>query len=246
MNTVRHILAGFQQDGLGYTDYLNSTPISDEAVVRLKIVEPLLAALGYDLQADAISVMLWELKRTQETDLARHEDQLTRYTLFQGVAHAVLCNGREVRVYQRVGEELGFAYTFPLAAFAPGALVPPTGDEQLALPAFFDAFCKQAFLEAEAQVHNLIYAARAGAPPKRHKVKRYKAVAPAPGERDIKTLPAFSQSKWGKQIFRSAHKLLNAHNRTLDRRQVRDQIQPIVEHERIGIREVMPDERLPG
>jgi len=119
MNTISQILAGFKQNGLSYTDYLNSAPASDEAVVRLKIVEPLLAALGYDLQADlapehrvkdgaidilvragGAPVMLWELKRTQETDLTRHEDQLTRYTFFQGVAHAVLCNGREVRVYQ--------------------------------------------------------------------------------------------------------------------------------------------------
>lgn len=170
VGAVRQILAGFRQDNLGYTDYLNSTPpaAADEAVVRLKIVEPLLAALGYDLQADlypehrvkegaiailvkanGIPVMLWELKRTQEVDLARHEEQLTRYVLAQGVAHAVLCNGREARVYLRVGDALRFAYTFPLTAFAPGVLVPPTQDENLALSAFFDAFRKEAFIEVE-------------------------------------------------------------------------------------------------
>ena len=166
---VQEMLASFQQAGLQYLDYLSArAAVSDEAVVRLKIVEPLLAALGYDLQADldpehrvkegaidilvranGVPVMLWELKRTQETDLARHEEQLTRYTLVKGVTHAVLCNGREVRVYHRVGEVLRFAYAFPLIAFAPGALVPPTEDEKLALSAFFDAFRKEAFLEAE-------------------------------------------------------------------------------------------------
>ncbi len=166
---VRRTIAGFRQDGLGYTDYLNAIPAaSDEAVVRLKIVEPLLEALGYKLQADldperrvkdgaidilvkanGIPVMLWELKRTQETDLARHEEQLTRYVLAKGVTHAILCNGREVRVYLRVGDVLRFAYAFPLTAFAPGALVPPTQDEELALYAFFDAFRKEGFLEVE-------------------------------------------------------------------------------------------------
>ncbi len=166
---VQEMLVGFRQAGLQYLDYLGArAAVSDEAVVRLKIVEPLLAALGYDLQADldpehrvkegaidiliranGVPVMLWELKRTQETDLARHEEQLTRYTLVKGVTHAVLCNGREVRVYHRVGEVLRFAYTFPLIAFAPGALVPPTEDEKLALSAFCDAFRKEAFLEAE-------------------------------------------------------------------------------------------------
>lgn len=88
IETLRGIIDGFQQDGLGYLDYLQSQPVaSDEAIVRLKIVEPLLAALGYDRQADLIPehrqgdnaidilveadgvpVMLWELKRTQETD----------------------------------------------------------------------------------------------------------------------------------------------------------------------------------
>jgi len=163
------MLASFRQAGLEYLTYLSSgAAVSDEAVVRLKIVEPLLAALGYDLQADldpehrvkegaidilvranGVPAMLWELKRTQETDLARHEEQLTRYALVKGVTHAVLCNGREVRVYHRVGEVLRFAYAFPLVAFAPGALVPPTEDEILALSAFFDAFRKEAFLEAE-------------------------------------------------------------------------------------------------
>ena len=166
---VRRTLAGFRQDGLGYTDYLNATlAASDEAVVRLKVVEPLLEALGYDLQADldperrvkdgaidilvkadGLPVMLWELKRTQETDLARHEEQLTRYVLAKGVTHAILCNGREVRVYLRVGDVLRFAYAFPLTAFAPGALVPPTQNEELALSAFFDAFRKEGFLEVE-------------------------------------------------------------------------------------------------
>ena len=169
ITTIRQILAGFRQDNLDYTNYLNSTPAaSDEAVVRLKIVEPLLKELGYKLQADldpeqrvkegaidilvnanSIPVMLWELKRTQETDLARHEEQLTRYVLAKGVTHAVLCNGREVRVYLRVGDALRFAYAFPLTAFAPGVLVPPTQDEELALSAFFDAFRKEAFLEVE-------------------------------------------------------------------------------------------------
>jgi hypothetical protein len=163
------LLAGFQQAGLGYLDYLNSRPTaSDEAVVRLKIAEPLLAALGYDLQADldpehrvkegaidilvkadGIPVVLWELKRTQETDLARHEEQLTRYVLVKGVAHAVLCNGRQVRVYQRVGDALRFAYAFSLTAFAPGVLIPPGQDEEMALSVFFDAFRKEAFLEVE-------------------------------------------------------------------------------------------------
>jgi SAM-dependent methyltransferase len=166
---VQEMLASFRQAGLKYLDYLSSkAAASDEAVVRLKIIEPLLAALGYDLQADldpehrvqegaidilvranGIPVMLWELKRTQETDLAQHEGQLTRYALAKGVTHAVLCNGREVRVYHRVGEVLRFAYTFPLIAFAPGALVPPTENEKLALSTFFDAFRKEAFLEAE-------------------------------------------------------------------------------------------------
>jgi hypothetical protein len=166
---VQEMLASFRQAGLQYLDYLSaSAAVSDEAVVRLKIVEPLLAALGYDLQADldpehrvkegaidilvranSVPVMLWELKRTQETDLVQHEEQLSRYVLAKGVTHAVLCNGREVRVYHRVGEVLRFAYTFPLIAFAPGALVPPTEDEKLALSAFFDAFRKEAFLKAE-------------------------------------------------------------------------------------------------
>ena len=49
IETLRGIIDGFQQDGLGYLDYLQSQPVaSDEAIVRLKIVEPLLAALGYD------------------------------------------------------------------------------------------------------------------------------------------------------------------------------------------------------
>ncbi|MFQ5813438.1 MAG: Eco57I restriction-modification methylase domain-containing protein [Anaerolineae bacterium] len=162
------MLASFRQAGLEYLAYLSSgAAVSDEAVVRLKIVEPLLAALGYDLQADldpehrvqegaidilvranGVPAMLWELKRTQETDLARHEEQLTRYVLAQGVAHAVLCNGREVRVYQRVGDRLRFAYAFPLTAFAPGA-PPPTTDETRALSVFFDVFNKDAFQEIE-------------------------------------------------------------------------------------------------
>jgi len=166
---VQEMLASFRQAGLEYLDHLSSTAAgSDEAIVRLKIVEPLLAALGYDLQADldpehrlkegaidilvranGVPAMLWELKRTQETDLAQHEGQLTRYALAKGVTHAVLCNGREVRVYHRLGEVLRFAYAFPLTAFAPGALVPPTEDEILALSSFFDAFRKEAFLEAE-------------------------------------------------------------------------------------------------
>ena len=166
---VQEMLASFRQAGLEYLDHLSSTAAgSDEAIVRLKIVEPLLAALEYDLQADldpehrlkegaidilvranGVPAMLWELKRTQETDLARHEGQLTRYALAKGVTHAILCNGREVRVYHRVGEVLRFAYAFPLTAFAPGALVPPTEDEILALSSFFDAFRKEAFLEAE-------------------------------------------------------------------------------------------------
>lgn len=82
---VQEMLASFRQAGLEYLDYLDSEAVaSDEAVVRLKIVEPLLDALGYDLQADldpehrvkegaidilvranGVPVMLWELKRTQ-------------------------------------------------------------------------------------------------------------------------------------------------------------------------------------
>ena len=78
--------------------------------------------------------MLWELKRTQETDLTRFEDQLTRYVLAAGVTHAVLCNGRKVRVYQRVGDALRFSYTFPLTVFASSATPPPsTHDEQRVL-----------------------------------------------------------------------------------------------------------------
>jgi type I restriction enzyme M protein len=53
-----------------------------------------------------------------------------------------------------------------------------------------------------AQVHNLIYAVCWGAPPKRHRVKRYKAVAPTLRSKRLKTLPALSQTKWGEQIFR--------------------------------------------
>jgi len=129
---LQQLLAGCQQAGLGYLNYLNSRPTaSDEAVVRLKIAEPLLAALGYDLQADldpehrategaidilvkanGIPAMVWELKRTQETDLVKHEGQLARYVLTRGVRHAVLTNGRQVRVYERVGDALRFAYHF--------------------------------------------------------------------------------------------------------------------------------------
>ncbi|MFP4394632.1 MAG: Eco57I restriction-modification methylase domain-containing protein [Anaerolineales bacterium] len=168
-DAIQNILRGFQHDGLSYGDYLASRPTaSDEAVVRLKIAEPLLAALGYDLQADVapehrqddaaidllvaaegIPVMLWELKRTQETDLLRHEEQLTRYVLAQGVAHAVLCNGREVRVYQRVGDRLRFAYAFSLMAFAPDAPSPVPENDVQALAVFCDAFRKETFVEVE-------------------------------------------------------------------------------------------------
>ena len=168
-DVIQNILRGFQHDGLSYGDYLASRPTaSDEAVVRLKIAEPLLAALGYNLQADVapehrqddaaidilvaaegIPVMLWELKRTQETDLARHEEQLTRYVLAQGVAHAVLCNGREVRVYQRVGDRLRFAYAFSLMAFAPDAPSPASEHDVQALAVFCDAFRKETFVEVE-------------------------------------------------------------------------------------------------
>ena len=166
---LQKLLGGFQQAGLGYLDYLNSRPAaSDEAVVRLKIAEPLLTALGYDLQADLdpehraaegaidilvkadrVPAMVWELKRTQEMDLVRHEGQLARYVLARGVRHAVLTNGREVQVYERIGDALRFAYNFALTAFAPGTLVPASEDENLALEAFFEAFRKETFLEVE-------------------------------------------------------------------------------------------------
>ena len=166
---LQKLLGGFQQAGLDYLDYLNSRPVAfDEAVVRLKIAEPLLAALGYDLQADldpehraaegaidilvkanGVPAMVWELKRTQEMDLVQHEGQLTRYVLARGVRHAVLTNGREVRVYERVGDALHFAYNFALTAFAPGTLVPASEDEKLALEAFLEAFRKETFLEVE-------------------------------------------------------------------------------------------------
>ena len=173
---VQQILDGFQHNHLSYNDYLQSQPsASDEAAVRQKIVEPLLAALGYDLQADlvpehrrganaidilveagGVPVMLWELKRTQETDLTRFEDQLTRYVLTAGVTHAVLCNGREVRVYQRVGDALHFSYAFPLEAFASGAIPQPSPHDEQALRAFFDAFNKDAFQEIERQKQEIV------------------------------------------------------------------------------------------
>jgi hypothetical protein len=181
---LTQILASFQHNNLDYIAYLRAHPsASDEAVVRLKLVEPLLDVLGYDLQADlnpehrlgshvaevamaidivvevdGVPVMLWELKRTQETDLSRHEDQLTRYVLSQGVTHVVLCNGREIRVYQRVGEALYFAYAFPLTVFAPGAPDPPSPSDEEALIAFFDAFNKEAFQEVEQLKHDIINA----------------------------------------------------------------------------------------
>jgi hypothetical protein len=167
LKAIQQILDGFQHNNLSYSDYLQSDPsASDEAVVRLKIVEPLLKALGYDLQADldpehrqgdnaidilvkadGIPAMLWELKRTQDRDLKQHKGQLTRYVLLKGVTHAVLCNGLEIRVYQRVGDELQFSYSLPLTAFATDSLAPPTQHEEQALHAFFDAFNKDAFLE---------------------------------------------------------------------------------------------------
>jgi hypothetical protein len=173
---VQQILDGFQHNHLSYNDYLQSQPsASDEAAVRQKIVEPLLAALGYDLQADldperrqgdnaidilveagGVPVMLWELKRTQETDLTQFEDQLTRYVLAAGVTHAVLCNGREVRVYQRVGDVLRFSYAFPLTAFASGAISQPSSHDEQALQAFFDAFHKDTFQAIERQKREIV------------------------------------------------------------------------------------------
>ncbi|NBD35948.1 MAG: N-6 DNA methylase, partial [Chloroflexi bacterium] len=56
----------------------------------------------------------------------------------------------------------------------------------------------------EAQVQNLIYAVRQGAPPASHQTQRYQAVDAALGPRDLKTLPALSPIEWGAEIFRPA------------------------------------------
>ncbi|HHH40766.1 MAG TPA: hypothetical protein ENK56_02030, partial [Chloroflexi bacterium] len=168
-DAVRQILARFRHHGQTYLAYLNAHPTaSDEAVVRLKIVEPLLEALGYDPQTDldpehrvkegAIDIlvrandlpaMLWELKRTQEADLTRYEDQLARYLLAVSARYGVLTNGQEVRVYTWAGDRLHWVHSFSLPAFAPNAPRPPTEDERLALLAFFDLLRKGAFLDTE-------------------------------------------------------------------------------------------------
>ncbi|RMF33586.1 MAG: restriction endonuclease subunit M [Chloroflexi bacterium] len=168
-DVVRRILARFRHHDRTYLAYLDAHPTaSDEAVVRLKIVEPLLEALGYNPQTDLdpehrvkegaidvlvrandLPVMLWELKRTQETNLTRYEDQLARYLPAVGARYGILTNGREIRIYTWAGDRLHWVHSFSLLAFAPNAPRPPTEDERLALLVFFDLLHKEAFLDVE-------------------------------------------------------------------------------------------------
>lgn len=116
---LKTILDNFIHEGKNYIQYLSSVHPSDEAVVRQKIILPILTDfLDYNLQQDIdpedrvgkgfidvlvrvddYPVFIIELKKTSELNLKEHLPQLVRYVKGKGVKYGMLTNGRIILVY---------------------------------------------------------------------------------------------------------------------------------------------------
>jgi hypothetical protein len=174
------ILANFREDNSDYVSYISrQVTHGDEAMVRQKIVLPLLQALGYNLSTEVdpekragsgsadiyvtavgpdpanpansltVPACVWELKRTGVLDLTPHEEQLQSYVLIRHVRYGVLANGHEIRLYERVGEKIQFLFRVQLTAFIASSLAPSTEDEKMALSGLYDLLHREAFLSIE-------------------------------------------------------------------------------------------------
>ena len=180
ISAVKTILTNFRENNNDYLTYVNKhVSYGDEAVVRQKLVEPLLTALGYDLgkevqpeeragsgSADVyvqaigtdhthpnasliVPACVWELKRTGIHDLGDHEEQLQSYVLIKQVRYGVLTNGHEIRLYERIGERIALSFTVKLTAFAANATTPATEDQKMALIGLYDVLHRESFLDVE-------------------------------------------------------------------------------------------------
>jgi hypothetical protein len=176
-NNVQTILNQFQTDQLDYLSYLaQNNQYGDEAMVRQKIVEPLLVALGYDLATEVnpeeygngyadiyvtaigeespipVPAMIWELKKTSALDLTIHENQLQSYVLAHAVRYGVLTNGHEIRLYERGNNGVNFSFHFSLKPFAQQ----PTPDDEMALAGFYQLLNRASFLDVERYKQEII------------------------------------------------------------------------------------------
>ncbi|MFQ5434760.1 MAG: N-6 DNA methylase, partial [Anaerolineae bacterium] len=187
IDNVIGLLTDFREKGSDYLTYINKKVThGDEAVVRQKLVEPLIVALGYDLAKEVqpeeragsgsadiyaraigpdpanpaetltVPACVWELKRTGIHELEEHEEQLQTYVLTKHVRYGVLTNGHEIRLYERVGERIELSFTVNLTAFAPGSTAPATEDEKMALTGMYDVLHRDSFLDVERFKHTIV------------------------------------------------------------------------------------------
>jgi type I restriction enzyme M protein len=183
---VQTLLANFREQNQNYLAYINGrSPHGDEAVIRQKIVEPFLVALGYDLSTEVqpeeragtgsadiyvqaigpdpgnpqntltIPAAVWELKRSGIQDLTEHEDQLQAYVLVKQVRYGILTNGCEIRLYERVKEQIVLSFVVNLVAFAPDAS-PPDSAAMEALLGLYDILGRASFLDVERFRHEIV------------------------------------------------------------------------------------------
>jgi hypothetical protein len=157
---LKAILDDFSHDGKNYFQYLSSHHSSDEAVVRQKIILPVLTDfLGYDLQSDInpedrigkgfidilikvddSPVFVIELKSTTETNLKEHLPQLSRYVRSKGVKYGMLTNGRIILIFDFYVNE-----TIPVLSLNLQSLYTQQLFTDDSINVFYDLFSKQFF-----------------------------------------------------------------------------------------------------
>ncbi len=160
MKDIKEILDNFIHEGKDYIHYLSSSHPSDEAVVRQKIVLPILTdLLNYDLQQDInpedrvgkgfidvlvkvddCPVFIIEIKKTLELNLKEHLPQLVRYAKGRGVKYGMLTNGRVILIYDfYINEQI------PIFTVNLESIYNPELFTEDSLQAFSSLFLKESF-----------------------------------------------------------------------------------------------------